>query len=254
MRLQIIPVCILILSVCLATAKAQDPNKLDRGAIGPVFRSLNFTNHGYEIVEDFTGKALHAKIERFEVRPGDCGEAYGWSDCQNDRERSELSQKNKEDKQGRTEWYSWSLYVPADYKNIYPTKVALGQFYQHGSHPVWVFQNGQGGYFLDNQVTGSTSRTYLLIEKEAVRGRWWTVKVNVRWTTDETGFFKVWINDELKVNYTGPTYSGYKIYFKYGLYRSFLSRFKRKTGLSEVPGQTVYYSDVKSGPTETSIK
>jgi len=34
-------------------------------------------------------------VERFEVRPGDCFVNLGWDDCAKERERSELSERNK---------------------------------------------------------------------------------------------------------------------------------------------------------------
>ena len=38
---------------------------------------------------------------------------------------------------------------------------------------------------------------------------------------------------------------GKKVYFNYGVYRSFMSRTKKKLKTTEVPSQTVYYSNVK---------
>jgi hypothetical protein len=36
-----------------------------------------------------------------------------------------------------------------------------------------------------------------------------------------------------------------KVYFKYGVYRSFMSRYKKQFKTTEVSSQTVYYSNVK---------
>ena len=51
-------------------------------------RSLNDKKHGYAISSDVARAGK--KSQRFEVRAGDCGEEIGWSDCANDRERSEI--------------------------------------------------------------------------------------------------------------------------------------------------------------------
>ena len=64
---------------------------VDRGNFGPFKRSLNNTSYGYNIIKDFTGTAPTEYIEVFDVRPGDCASDTGWSDCKQDRERSELS-------------------------------------------------------------------------------------------------------------------------------------------------------------------
>ena len=110
---------------------------IDRGDFGPFDRSLNTTDHGYTVIEDPTGSAPTKMVERFEVRPGDCGEEkgwsggkeIGWSDFKTDRERSELAEARRS---GRTPagaiwWYGWSFYVPNEYPNVYPTKVALSK-------------------------------------------------------------------------------------------------------------------------------
>ncbi|NBT42441.1 MAG: hypothetical protein EBT20_18595, partial [Alphaproteobacteria bacterium] len=68
-------------------------NKITRGNFGDFKRSLNNKKYGYEVINDFTGAAPTTKIEKFEVRPGDCSTDGKWSDCKNDRERSELGGK-----------------------------------------------------------------------------------------------------------------------------------------------------------------
>jgi hypothetical protein len=120
---------------------------IDRGSFGFFDRSLNNKSYGYQVVDDPTGTAPTAKVERFEVRRGDCGFDSGWSDCKNDRERSELSQQKPRENPGSSYWYGWSIYFPSDYVTVAPTKVALGQFHQTGAHPVWMFQELTGGYW-----------------------------------------------------------------------------------------------------------
>ena len=95
------------------------------------FKSLsrNYKKYGMQVVDKKDGHPVRAgqKSIRFEVRPGDCGYNDGWSDCDTDRERHELSGKRMS---GGEWWYSWSIYLPKDFINIYPTKLALGQFHQ----------------------------------------------------------------------------------------------------------------------------
>lgn len=225
----------------------------DRGDFGSFIRSLSTSSHAYAVVDDPTNLAPTKAIERFEVRPGDCGRSSDWSDCENDRERSELSEQFKETGSGSEWWYGWSIYVPSDYVNVYPTKVALGQFHQEKAHPVWMFQNADGGYSLDNQVHGSTSAYYPLISEEELRGHWHKIEIQVRWSRSDDGFFRVWVNGTQKVDYAGATMSADQVYFKYGLYRSFLSRYKAAKGTSAVPGQTVYFSNVRRSKDRTGL-
>lgn len=218
---------------------------VERGTFGPFVRSLNDAAHGYTVIDDPTGSAPTPQVERFEVRAGDCSANRGWNDCTSDRERSELSERGTRNLEGSTWWYGWSLYVPAATPNVYPTKLALGQFHQEGSHVVWMFQNGRGGYHLDDQVNGRTRRYHELIPQAGFRGRWHRIEVQAHWSTGDDGFFRVWVNGEQKVNYTGRTMTAERVYFKYGVYRSFLSRFRNATGAVVVPTQTVLFANVR---------
>ena len=245
---------------CIASIKPIKPyystsiNAVKRGMFGEIKRSLNNKPHGYAVIEDPTGSAPTKRVEVFEVRPGDCAKSKGWDDCKKDRERSELSESGKKRARSGSEyWYGWNIYFPKDYINIYPTKTALGQFHQDGSHPVWMFQNGKGGYHLDDQVYGGTRKYFELISEKNLRGQWYQIEVHAKWEKDRTGIFQVWVNGELKVDYTGQTMTAKKVYFKYGIYRSFMSRYKNKTNTTEVPAQTVYYSNVKKGLTRESL-
>ncbi len=63
---------------------------LNRGTFGPFIRSLNVKSYGYELIDDPTGDAPSKQVERFEARSGDCHFNGRWSDCERNRERSEL--------------------------------------------------------------------------------------------------------------------------------------------------------------------
>ena len=226
---------------------------IDRGNFGPFMRSLNIKIHGYQIVPDPTGSAPTDMIEVFEVRPGDCSANWGWNDCKNDRERSELSEINKSTHSNSEYWYGWYIYFPEDYLNVSPTKVALGQFHQKDSHVVWMFQNTYGGYDLDNQVKGYTKEYYPLINEDELRGHWHRIEVWIRWAKDDSGFLRVWVNGEQKVDYQGQTMDASSVYFRYGLYRSFLSRYKNIYGVDKVPAQIVYFSNVKRSKSRNGL-
>lgn len=237
MKIQI--VFTLLLTVCISAYA-----DLDRGNFGPFERSLNVTSHGYQVCEDTTHSAPTEMIEIFEVRPGDCSAHKTWDDCAQDRERSELS-GSKDNFIGDAYWYGWSLYFPQDYPNIYPAKTALGQFHQKNAHPIWMFQNSSGGYHLDQKIHGPTVKYYPLLSEEELRGKWHKIEVYARWAKDDSGFFKVWVNGVQKVDYAGQTMSAEHVYFKYGVYRSFISRYKSQFGVDALPSQKVFYANVK---------
>lgn len=216
-------------------------------------RSLNITQYGYQKVSPPHPVRSGKTSERFEVRPGDCYWNTGWNDCENDRERSELSEQEPYSSVGREYWYGWSIFIPNDYPNIYPTKTALGQFHQkHVSSPPVMFQNSSGGYWLDiNQMHGGY---FILIPEEELRGKWHDIVVHAKWSKNSDGFIKVWADGFLKASYSGAlTRYDYPIYFKYGVYRSFLSRYTCAKKVDSVPTQVVYFDEVRKGKSRKDV-
>lgn len=92
-----------------------------------------------------------------------------------------------------------------------------------------------------------TKRYYPLIRKLDLRGRWHKIEVHARWSRSSDGFFKVWVNGGQKVNIQGRTLNDKGTYFKYGIYRSFLSRSARH------PTQTVYYANVRKARSRENL-
>lgn len=223
------------------------------GGLGPFQRSLNDTAHGYAVVADPTGAASTARVERFEVRPGDCGETAGFSDCASDRERSELAQvPGSRIRPGTEAWYGWYLYLPADFPNVFPTKTVLGQFHQTRSHPLFMFLHTPEGLVLDNRV--ARGQPDVLIREAALRERWHSINVHARWSRGDDGFFRVYVGDELRAEHRGATVTANEVYLKYGVYRSFVSRYRTRFGADAVPAQSAYFADVRAGPTRAALQ
>ena len=180
---------------------------------------------------------------RFEVRNGD---GWGW-DKKNDRERVELMIccVNK-----KTTWTAWSIFLPEDYKTLFPTKTMLGQFHNDGDNPpAFAFEN-QGvlipdSYWLevDRYIGGNNNNPKLLIDQRDMLGEWNDILVNAKWTDKKDGFFKVWINGKLKAQHIGMTKEKIdNMVFHIGIYRSFISRTPGPD-----PTQVVYYDEVRHG-------
>ena len=233
--------------------RSTNPSAVNRGIFGKAKRSLNKSPHGYTVISDPTTNAPTKLVEVFEVRPGDCYKnpgVNGWDDCSHDRERSELTENNsKPNRHGSEFWYGWNIYFPENYINIYPTKTALGQFHQRSSHPIWMFDNASssGGYMLEETVSDYARTRHKLISEEDLRGKWQKIEVHAKWSRSDTGVFQVWVNGDLKLDYKGKTMTAKEVYFKYGVYRSYMVNYKAENKVSEVPAQTVYFSNVKKG-------
>ena len=239
--------CLIVLAANAAAAE------IERGTFGPFIRSLNDKPHGYAVLADPTGAAPAPLVECFDVRPGDCGRNRNWDDCAKDRERSELSEKKKDTAAGEHHWYGWSVYLPARFADAYPTKVTLGQFHQVGSHPAWMFEVGPTGYRLDDHVNAGRA-AYPLVAASELKGRWHRIEIEAKWSAGRDGVLNVWADGALKVDHKGPTMTAERVYFKYGLYRSFLSRYKKAAGADVVPGQVVVNANVRRAETRDGLK
>jgi len=212
-----------------------------------------YKKYGMQVVNKKDGHPVRAgeKSIRFEVRPGDCGYNEDWNDCDNDRERHELTGKRMT---GGEWWYSWSIYLPKDFINVHPTKLCLGQFHQEKGHVVWMFQNQSfsegGGYWVDDQVPGYTRKLNKILSQDEMSEKWNDILVNAKWSKKDDGFFKVWLNGKQVYSFAGPTKTKAKVYFKFGIYRSFLSKWiyssKNKKKEKGVPAQVVYYDEVRA--------
>lgn len=227
---------------------------LDRGTFSPFIRSLNVQPHGYAMINDPTGAAPVQKVERFEVRSGDCHFNGAWSDCERNRERSELWEQGKRSPLGTTAWYGWSFHVPSNWPDVWPTKTVLTQFHQHRSHPIWMFANRNGGLVLDDKVGGFSSLTIPLIDAADFAGKWNRIEVHAKWEKDSSGFLNIWVDGDLKVEHRGQTMTAETTYFRYGVYRSFVSRYKAKTGQKTVPTQIVLFANVKKASTRAGLE
>ena len=226
---------------------------VERGDFGTFERSLNKRYYGYQLVVDPTDQFSDQLVERFEVRSGDCSSNSGWSDCENDRERSELKEKYPQENIGSTRWYSWKFYIPPDWPTVYPTKTVLGQFHQIGSHPIWMLLQQKDGLYLDDQTSGFSSRKILLIPAEEFVDKWHYVKIQAKWENDETGLFNVWIDGDEIIQHRGITASENKVYFRFGVYRSFISLFKNSNDTTYLPTQIAFFTDVRMATTESGL-
>lgn len=248
-----------IISVLLISGCASNSiNKIDRGSFREGFRSLNNTWHGYKVISDPTESAPTPYVEKFEVRHGDCGVISSWSDCATDRERSEIhtGSDNYED---REYWYGWSLYLPTDFAYINPVNQTLGQFHQEGNPfgcSSFLFEKNWRGLIIDRQFRCRAVEEVELLSDKELFGHWNKFEIHAKWSNKDDGFLDIYINNELKYSHKGQTMNGTVVYMKYGIYRSFLSRYCKVHDCSvsnSVPTQIAYYANVKRSKTREGL-
>lgn len=141
---------------------------------------------------------------------------------------------------GRTYWYGWSMYVPPDWNDTDPGFDIVNQFAAWPSRPGRRYPCGGVGskiaregsnFILDLQRRGNTTDAqctkYTLARVSEIRGQWTDFIINVKWTGNNDGFFRLWMkvgNGSYiqKINYQGATFwndEGTGPYFKLGLYK-----------------------------------
>ena len=220
--------------VMLPKDTASGYKKLSKSLTGKYYK-----DYGMQVVNKKDGHPVRAgeKSIRFEVRSGDCGKDRegGWSDCKNDRERHELSAGGKKDYMSKGEyWLAWSIYFPEDHQNLYPLSNNYGQFHQKKGQPVFMFKERNYSYSVVRTIGDDDYDERKLVGKNVMPGNWYDILVNVKWSKKKDGFFKVWVNNELKYDYKGPTKTKQYVYYKFGVYRTGITRYLNYKNIDEI--------------------
>jgi len=227
--------------------KALKEDKYGR-AIPEQFHFLN-ARHAVNPVSVSDFSIVGEKSIRFELNDGECGYEPKWSDCENDRERTELYYKRYPSKAER--WYQFYIFLPKDYNSVAPSKMSLIQWKRHKPSKVLVmFQHMHAGLTFNRN--GDTFRdSYVLLKKnEELLGNWTQIIFNTNWHPDpEKGFMKVWIDGQLKIDFKGisnhPS-KGKEQSLRYGLYNSSMSRYKNIFETKKMPQRIIFFDGVRS--------
>ena len=194
------------------------------------------------------GPDTDSSVIKFQLKHGDCGEEPNWSDCDNDRERSELTFEKEIAK--KEKWYKFKLYFTTTHKQAHPSPLSIIQWkrFSKPSRTLVMFLHLQSGlWFNQNGDTFYNSHKALVKEKD-LYNRWIEVIFNTNWHPDRgKGFMRVWINGEKKVDFEGVSHSpnGEKLSLRFGLYSSWLKRFRKLFPDEKHPTREVYFDAVK---------
>lgn len=217
-------------------------------------RSLNDKPYGIVMTDRAKGHPAFAgnKAERFEVRQGDCAAQPGWDDCAMDRERAEMSELKPYTPLGQPTWYSFAVYFDPTWTDISPVTTTVGQFHQRDvGNPAILFIQKDGAYKLRIESAKELYKNrdhYTLVDGANLKGKWHYVVVFANWSTGPDGVLQVWVNGKQKVDVKGPnTINTTPVYFKYGIYRSYVSRVPTR------PAHVVYVDEVRKGPKRESV-
>jgi len=193
-------------------------------------------------VADPTGLAPEPLVERFELRAGDCISKPPYDDCSSGVERAELAQKVASPGPSLQEyWYRWKVFFPEEFVSTYPARNRHGQFIDQATgEPGWVFEIGSTGALWIGSRFDEESRFFSLATERDLLGRWHDVVVEAVWS-DYDGRLNVWINDEQRAKYRGPTCTRCRVFLSYGIARVGVDNFKERYPGKSLPTQVVYY-------------
>ena len=228
-------------------------------------RSLNDTAYGYSIVSNLVRAG--AQAQRFEVRAGDCADDpwSSWSDCENNRERSEIS-LNRRWAYGADMWIGFSVYLPESFETSSRVKTTVGQIHQKGAAtgtagglpsrpPLMQLEMRGNRYFLRvHLLSGDADNVrndvvdFTLVDIRDMRGRWTDIAINFN-TAEGEELLEVYVNGERKARHTNwITFEPESYYFKYGIYRSFVTRHG-----GPMPTQILFIDEVRMGASLESV-
>ena len=198
------------------------------------------------------------KSFRFEVNHGECGQGSTWSDCGNERERSELHHKWKGDQFGKPKkeqwkkekWYRFFVFIPKDHNILAPSQTSIIQWMRINPPKVIVmFRYHHGGLYFDmNGGTFLPDAFYHLKYDKDMREQWTEILFNTNWHPDkDKGFMKVWIDGRMKIDYKGVAYYKSKKEFnlRFGIYSSSLDRYRAAFNEIIHKKRVIYFDGVK---------
>ncbi|MDJ0992132.1 MAG: heparin lyase I family protein [Dinoroseobacter sp.] len=169
--------------------------------------------------------------------------------------------------EGRTLWYSFSVFLEPDMvlpqvpTSGKPAKLSVAQFHQRDAKgrsdkPALMFYIQPSGDLVAQFEQAVGKRAYTLVEGgtlgEDALGRWVDVIVGAKWGREDA-WTELWVRTGNAPDYTpiardyGPNTSTGHLFFKYGLYRSFVERDPR---LASTDGLAYYDAVRRAGSFE----
>jgi len=257
LRITLAAVVLALLAGCVSTQSAfTNFSRQDSGR-----------EHSHRLVTAPEPVRAGSRSQRFELRPGDCDSfSNGWDDCTHDRERIEFTAQPSF-QIGQEVWIAYSIYVPRDFSDLTPVHTHAGQIHQRGgpsgtmrglpsNPPLIQFDFWRGSYQLNHhRLTGDINRVVdnsdftVLASLSQMRGRWTDILLHLKFSRDD-GFAHVYVNGTSKARVTRNfiNFEPREFFFKFGIYRSFLSKLNQPP-----PTQVLYFDEVRAGPTRESV-
>jgi hypothetical protein len=224
---------------------------------------MDHNEHNFKYIKDKKKARAGKYYQQFELRDGDCFGDEGWSDCDTDRERVEFSTRPRQPIT-KNQCYGYSLMLSKDFTHVHPTSTTLGQVHQHGgptgtaqglaSFPplVQIDVVGESLMFNWHELSGSAtnvideSRYYKLKSLKDMKEVWTDISFCLDFKNKR---MDAWVDGIKKVEILKSPifFKPEAIYFKHGIYRSFISKYKKQNNVKKMPTQIVFYDEIRRG-------
>ncbi|MDA8858978.1 polysaccharide lyase [Candidatus Pelagibacter sp.] len=223
---------------------------------------MGHNNYNFQYIKNKTKARAGKYFQRFEVRDGDCFGDDTWNDCKNNRERVEFSAEPQQ-RPIKKQCYGYSLMLSKDFIDTHPTNTTLGQVHQIGGPtgtaqglasfpPLIQIDARLGGlHFNWHKLSGSETNVidrsyYYELKRLRKMKEVWT---DISFCLDfENERMDVWVDgiQKVKILKSPIFFTPKEIYFKHGIYRSFISKYKERKN-SDMPTQVVFYDEIRRG-------
>ena len=237
------------------------------------FKKHSFPNgpvkkHSFSYIKDASNARAGKAFQRFELRDGDCfpDRSGRWNDCKMNRERFEFHSKPRQKPIGK-QCYGYSIKLDKNFRSLNPTNTDIGQVHQQGgpkgtakglkSFPpiIQIGAKYNVVYLGWHKLSGDPKKViakridHSLAKISDMRNVWTDISFCLDFKNKR---IDAWVNGKKKVEILQSPirFKPEKIYFKYGIYRSFISRFKDKIlkdPNGKMPTQIVYYDEIRRG-------
>ena len=223
------------------------------------FMSQN--NYNFNYIKDSSKARAGDYYQKFELRNGDCfGDEY-WNDCDNDRQRIELSSEPSQPISGK-QCYGYSIKLSNNFTDIRKVSTTLGQIHQKGGPtgkanslpsfpPLIQIDARKGSLYLNwHKLSGSAdnvndeSKYFKLKSLNDMKGIWTDISLCLDFKNKR---IETWVDgkNKVKIKESPIFFEPKSIYFKHGIYQSFISVYTSFKG--GTPTQIVYYDEVRRG-------
>ena len=116
----------------------------------------------------------------------------------------------------------------------------------------YIYNTAKTINYLDKSAAADRGQSFAILDVEDMIGKWNDILIHGNFTKKEDGFFKVWVNNELKYEYNGRTTSGKPSYFKFGIYQTYVSRYSPYES-KPYPTQIVFFDEIRHGNSRESV-